>query len=236
MSDDGIVVENLDAGYGDIQVLWDVSISIWTDDTIVALVGPNGAGKTTLLKTMSGLIRPTGGRIEIFGTDSTRLSPAQTVRKGFVHVPEARNLFGEMSVRENLQMGAYTQRDDFEERLDDVYEVFPVLQERAGQDAGTLSGGEQQMLAIGRGLMARPRILALDELSVGLAPQLTTRVFEKVEDISDDVTVLLTEQHVNEALSLADRALLLENGRIVAKGSGDDLLESDHIRDAYLRA
>ena len=236
MSDDGIVVENLDAGYGDIQVLWDVSISVWTDDTIVALVGPNGAGKTTLLKTMSGLIRPTGGRIEIFGTDSTRLSPAQTVRKGFVHVPEARNLFGEMSVRENLQMGAYTQRDDFEERLDDVYEVFPVLQERAGQDAGTLSGGEQQMLAIGRGLMARPRILALDELSVGLAPQLTTRVFEKVEDISDDVTVLLTEQHVNEALSLADRALLLENGRIVAKGSGDDLLESDHIRDAYLRA
>ena len=236
MSDDGIVVENLDAGYGDIQVLWDVSISVWTDDTIVALVGPNGAGKTTLLKTMSGLIRPTDGRIEIFGTDSTRLSPAQTVRKGFVHVPEARNLFGEMSVRENLQMGAYTQRDDFEERLDDVYEVFPVLQERAGQDAGTLSGGEQQMLAIGRGLMARPRILALDELSVGLAPQLTTRVFEKVEDISDDVTVLLTEQHVNEALSLADRALLLENGRIVAKGSGDDLLESDHIRDAYLRA
>jgi len=236
VSDDGIVVENLDAGYGDIQVLWDVSISVWTDDTIVALVGPNGAGKTTLLKTMSGLIRPTGGRIEIFGTDSTRLSPAQTVRKGFVHVPEARNLFGEMSVRENLQMGAYTQRDDFEERLDDVYEVFPVLQERAGQDAGTLSGGEQQMLAIGRGLMARPRILALDELSVGLAPQLTTRVFEKVEDISDDVTVLLTEQHVNEALSLADRALLLENGRIVAKGSGDDLLESDHIRDAYLRA
>jgi len=236
VSDDGIVVENLDAGYGDIQVLWDVSISVWTDDTIVALVGPNGAGKTTLLKTMSGLIRPTDGRIEIFGTDSTRLSPAQIVRKGFVHVPEARNLFGEMSVRENLQMGAYTQRDDFEERLDDVYEVFPVLQERAGQDAGTLSGGEQQMLAIGRGLMARPRILALDELSVGLAPQLTTRVFEKVEDISDDVTVLLTEQHVNEALSLADRALLLENGRIVAKGSGDDLLESDHIRDAYLRA
>jgi len=236
VSDDGIVVENLDAGYGDIQVLWDVSISVWTDDTIVALVGPNGAGKTTLLKTMSGLIRPTDGRIEIFGTDSTRLSPAQIVRKGFVHVPEARNLFGEMSVRENLQMGAYTQRDDFEEQLDDVYEVFPVLQERAGQDAGTLSGGEQQMLAIGRGLMARPRILALDELSVGLAPQLTTRVFEKVEDISDDVTVLLTEQHVNEALSLADRALLLENGRIVAKGSGDDLLESDHIRDAYLRA
>jgi branched-chain amino acid transport system ATP-binding protein len=233
---DGIVVENIDVAYGDLQVLWDVSLEVSAEDRIVALVGPNGAGKTTLLKTISGLIRPIDGRIEMFGTDSVDLSPSEVVRRGFVHVPEARNLFGEMSVRENLQMGAYTKRESYEESLEDVYEVFPVLEERAGQAAGTLSGGEQQMLAIGRGLMAKPRVLALDELSVGLAPQLTQRVFEKVETLSEDVTVLLTEQHVNEALELADRALLLENGRVVAKGGGTELLESEHIRDAYLRA
>jgi branched-chain amino acid transport system ATP-binding protein len=233
---DRIVVENIDVAYGDLQVLWDVSLEVTTDDSIVALVGPNGAGKTTLLKTLSGLNRPTSGTIEIFGTDSSTLTPAEIVRRGFVHVPEARNLFDEMSVRENLQMGAYTKRDTYEGTLEEVYDVFPVLQERAEQDAGTLSGGEQQMLAIGRGLMAKPRILALDELSVGLAPKLTERVFGKIDDISDDVTVLLTEQHVTEALELAERALLLENGRIVAKGSGDELLETDHIRQAYLRA
>jgi branched-chain amino acid transport system ATP-binding protein len=232
---DGVVVENVDVAYGDLQVLWDVSLEIAAEDRIVALVGPNGAGKTTLLKTISGLLRPTDGRIELFGTDSADLSPAETVRRGFVHVPEARNLFTEMSVQENLQMGAYTTREQYQETLADVYNVFPVLEERADQAAGTLSGGEQQMLAIGRGLMARPRILALDELSVGLAPQLTERVFRKVDDISDEVTVLLTEQHVTEALELADRAFLLENGRIVAEGGGDYLLESEHIREAYLR-
>jgi branched-chain amino acid transport system ATP-binding protein len=231
-----IVVENVDVSYGDLQVLWDLSFEVTTDDNIVALVGPNGAGKTTLLKTISGLKRPTAGSIDLFGTDSSSLSPAEIVRQGFVHVPEARNLFEEMSVTENLQMGAYTKRDTYEETLEEVYDVFPVLEERADQAAGTLSGGEQQMLAIGRGLMAKPRILALDELSVGLAPQLTRRVFEKIDDISDDVTVLLTEQHVTEALELAERALLLENGRIVAKGSGDELLQTDHIREAYLRA
>ena len=235
-SSGGVVVENVDVAYGDLQVLWDVSLDINPDDRIVALVGPNGAGKTTLLKTLSGLLRPTAGKIRIFGADSADLSPSEIVRRGFVHVPEARNLFDEMSVRENLQMGAYTERDQFEETLADVYDVFPVLEERADQAAGTLSGGEQQMLAIGRGLMVQPRVLALDELSVGLAPQLTERVFQKVDDISDEVTVLLTEQHVTEALELADRALLLENGRLVAKGDGDELLGSEHIRDAYLRA
>jgi branched-chain amino acid transport system ATP-binding protein len=232
---DDIVVAGIDVAYGDLQVLWDVSMRVSTDDAIVALIGPNGAGKTTLLKTISGLLRPTAGSIEVFGEDGTELSPERIVRRGFVHVPEARNLFGEMSVRENLEMGAYTRRETFEERLGEVYETFPVLEERAQQDAGTLSGGEQQMLAIGRGLMANPRILALDELSVGLAPQLATRVFEKVEAISDDVTVLLTEQHVSEALGLAERAYLLENGRVVTGGTGDELLESDHVEAAYLR-
>ncbi len=233
---DGVVVDSIDVAYGDLQVLWDVSLEVSTDDTIVALVGPNGAGKTTLLKAMSGLLRPTAGSIQLFGTYSATLSPSQIVRQGFVHVPEARNLFTEMSVEENLQMGAYTRRDSYEETLAEVYETFPVLEERAEQAAGTLSGGEQQMLAIGRGLMAKPRILALDELSVGLAPQLTQRVFEKVDQLSDDITILLTEQHVNEALGLAERALLLENGRIIATGTGEELLDSAHIRDAYLRA
>lgn len=231
-----IVVDEINVSYGDLQVLWDVSLEISTDDSIIALVGPNGAGKTTLLKTISGLLRPNSGSIEIFGQDGTALSPAKIVKSGFVHVSEERNLFGEMSVKENLQMGAYTKREGTKEKLAEIYEIFPVLEERSGQLARTLSGGEQQMLAIGRGLMAEPQILALDELSTGLAPQLTTRVFEKVEEISDDVTILLTEQHVNESLGLAERGLLLENGRIVTTGPGEELLESDHIKDAYLRA
>lgn len=233
---DEIVVDGIDVAYGELQVLWDISFEVSTDDSIIALVGPNGAGKTTLLKTLSGLLRPDAGTIELFGADSNSLSPEEIVRRGFVHVPEARNLFGKMSVEENLQMGSYTQRDTYDETLADVYETFPVLEDRSNQTAETLSGGEQQMLAIGRGLMAKPKILALDELSIGLAPQLATRVFEKVEAISDDVTVLLTEQHVTEALGLAERALLIENGRIATQGTGEELLDSDHVKEAYLRA
>ncbi len=236
MSDNQVTVDAIDVSYGDLQVLWDVSLSLSTDDTVIALVGPNGAGKTTLLKTLSGLKRPDSGSITIFERDGTALSPEQIVKQGFVHVPEERNLFGKMSVRENLQMGAYTKRTEYEQTLEDVYSTFPILEERATQQASTLSGGEQQMLAIGRGLMAKPRVLALDELSTGLAPKLTTRVFEKIDEISDETTVLLTEQHVNESLSLAERGVLIENGRVVASGSGDELLESDRVKDAYLRA
>lgn len=228
-------VENVGAAYGDLQVLWDVSITIEEDDSVVGIIGPNGAGKTTLLKTISGILTPVSGNIRLFGADSRGLSPTEIVELGFVQVSEERNLFGDMTVSENLQMGAYTQRDRFEETIEDVFALFPVLEERREQKAGTLSGGEQQMLAIGRGLMSHPKILALDEPSGALAPKLAQRVFDRIEEISDDITVLLIEQHVDQALELADRAYLLENGEIVTQGSGDALLESDHVRKAYLQ-
>lgn len=230
-----ITVDELSVAYGDLQVLWDISMEVTESDGIVAIVGSNGAGKTTLLKTLSGLIKPKSGSVTLFEEDINTLSPEDIVRQGFVHVPEARNLFTEMTVIENLEMGAYTNRDERQRIMDDVFELFPVLQERRKQQAGTLSGGEQQMLAIGRGLMAQPKVLALDELSVGLAPMLTRRVFEKVEAISEEVTVILTEQHVNEALELADRAYLLENGRIVAEDDADALLDDNRIIRTYLR-
>lgn len=230
----GVSVEGLDVHYGDLQVLWDVSIEITEDDSVVAIVGPNGTGKSTLLKTISGLLTPTSGSISVFGTDTRELSPGEIVERGFVHVSEERNLFDDLSVYQNLKMGAYTERDSFEDTLEEVYEMFPILEERKDQKAGTLSGGQQQMVAIGRGLMAQPKVLALDEPSGGLAPQLTDRVFEKIDRISDDVTVVLVEQHVDKALSLANRAYLLENGRIATEGSGEEFLQSDRVKESYL--
>uniref|UniRef100_UPI003183B303 ABC transporter ATP-binding protein n=1 Tax=Natrialba taiwanensis TaxID=160846 RepID=UPI003183B303 len=227
-------VDRVDVSYGDLQVLWDVSMAIAEEDSVVTLVGPNGAGKTTLLRTLSGLLEPSAGTIEILGSDISTRRAEEIVDLGLVHVPEERNLFDEMTVAENLRMGSYRHRDEFEETHAEVVEMFPVLEERREQKAGTLSGGEQQMLAIGRGLMAQPDILALDEPSGALAPQLAERVFEKIEEISTDVTVLLVEQHVDRALELADRAYLLENGRIAAEGTGTELLESDHVVEAYL--
>lgn len=285
-----IAVENLDVHYGDLQVLWDVSLEVQDDESIVAIVGPNGAGKTTLLKSLSKVIDPTAGRIEILGHETVRsatesksiqqrlnarlrqirgdegadsepirervnarlrqvrgdaaadekppekISSSDIVKLGFVQVSEERNLFDDLSVHENLRMGAYAQSDGFEETLHEVYEMFPVLEERQQQHAGTLSGGEQQMLAIGRGLMAQPDILALDEPSGALAPNLAERVFQKIDEISNEITILLVEQHVDHALELADRAYLLENGRVVTEGTGSELLESDHIRESYLSA
>jgi len=230
-----VEVDDIDVAYGDLQVLWDLSMEVTEDDSIVSVIGPNGAGKTTLLKTISGVLQPRDGEIRLFGEDVTSMSAHEITGRGFVQVSEARNLFGDMSVRENLRMGAYTQREQFEDTLEDVYEMFPRLEERRDQDAGTLSGGEQQMLAIGRALMSQPRILALDEPSGALAPQLVEQVFETIESISDDITVLLVEQHVDRALALADRAYLLENGRIVSEGTGEEMLESEHVVDAYLR-
>lgn len=229
-----ITVRDLDVHYGDLQVLWEVSLEVNDDDDIVAIVGPNGAGKSTLLKCLSGIHDPTHGSIEILGEETHTMSPSDIVKLGFVQVSEARNLFNDLTVHENLRMGAYAQKNGFQETLSEVYEMFPVLEERQEQHAGTLSGGEQQMLAIGRGLMAQPKILAFDEPSGALAPNLAERVFEKIEEISNDTTVVLVEQHVDHALSLADRAYLLENGRVATEGPGDELLQSEHIRESYL--
>ena len=229
-----IEAEGIDASYGGIQVLWDLSFALSEDDGVVAIVGPNGAGKSTLMRVLSRVHPYDDGQLTMWGEDAGGLDPADVVQKGFVHVSEERNLFGEMTVEENLEMGAYTRRDDLEDNLHEVYDLFPVLEERKRQRAGSLSGGEQQMLAIGRGLMAEPKILALDEPSEGLAPQITTRMFEKIEAISEDVTVLLVEQHVHKALSLAERAYLLENGEFVVEDTGPALLESEHIEQAYL--
>jgi branched-chain amino acid transport system ATP-binding protein len=227
-------ITDLNVGYGDLQVLWDVSLRIQEADSVVALVGPNGTGKTTLLETISGLNQPMSGEIQLFETDVVGWEPERITKHGFIHVSEERNLFQDMSVYRNLKMGAYTQRDKFEETLENIYEIFPILEERSDQEAGTLSGGQQQMLAIGRGLMAQPKILALDEPSEGLAPQLAERVFNEIEAISNHVTVLLVEQHVDQALEMADSAYLLENGRIETKGTGQELLHDAHIDEAYL--
>lgn len=229
-----IDVTDIDVLYGNIQVVWDLSLEVSEADSVVAVVGPNGAGKTTTLRAMAGLHPLSDGSISVWGDDITTLDPTDIVERGFVLVSEERNLFGDMTTRENLEMGAYRAREDVDERLEEVHDLFPILEERADQRAGSLSGGEQQMLAIGRGLMADPTILALDEPSEGLAPQITDRVFEKIGEISEDITVLLIEQHVHTALELAERAYLIENGRIVTEDTGEALLESEHIDDAYL--
>ncbi|WP_256289280.1 ABC transporter ATP-binding protein [Halobellus inordinatus] len=229
-----IELDGIDVSYGNIQVIWDLDFQVTEDDGVVSIVGPNGAGKSTLLRVMSGLHPVDDGTVNVWGEDAATLSPSDIVRRGFVHVSEERNLFGDMTVRENLEMGAYTKRDDLEATMQEVFELFPILEERADQRAESMSGGQQQMLAIGRGLMAQPKILALDEPSEGLAPQITDRVFEKIEEISEDITVLLVEQHVNRALAMAERAYLLENGRVVREDTGQGLLESDHVKDAYL--
>ncbi len=227
-------VDSLEAGYGEIQVLWDVSLRVEEGESIISIIGPNGAGKSTLLRALAGLIEPQGGEITLFGESTRGLHAWDIVENGFVLVPEEKELFGEMTVYENLKMGAYRSRGQFDDRLEEVYEMFPVLEERRDQKTGTLSGGEQQMCAIARGLMSGPRLLALDEPSGGLAPQLTQRVFDRIDVISEDVPVILVEQHVQEALSLADRGYLLENGRIAEEGTGEELLDSPAVVEAYL--
>ncbi|WP_280535354.1 ABC transporter ATP-binding protein [Halopenitus sp. POP-27] len=229
-----IELSNIDVSYDRMQVIWDVSLELSEEDTVVSLVGPNGAGKSTLMKTMSGLHPVDSGSVTLWGDDVDDLDPGEIIQHGFVLVSEERNLFGEMSVRENLEMGAYRRRQDIDARIEEMYDRFPILEERSEQRAGSLSGGEQQMLAIARGLMSEPKILALDEPSEGLAPQITERVFEIIDEISGETTILLVEQHVDKALDLADRAYLLENGQIVHEDTGQGMLESEHVKDAYL--
>jgi len=229
-------VKGLDVSYGDIQALWDVSISV-EEGSIVALVGANGAGKTTLLKTISGLIRSRKGEILLSGESLTNLSPQEIVDRGIIHVPEGRRLFSSLTVLENLKLGAYIPRarSSFAESLERVFSLFPVLKDRKNQEAGSLSGGEQQMLAIGRAIMAQPKLLMLDEPSLGLGPFLVKAIFEFIRALNEQgVTILLVEQNVNQALKIAQQAYVLKTGKVVMSGRGDELLANEEVQKAYI--
>jgi branched-chain amino acid transport system ATP-binding protein len=229
-------VKNLEVSYGDIQVLWDVSLQV-EEGTIVALVGANGAGKTTLLKTISGLLRVKNGEILFSGESLHNLKPQEIVDRGVIHVPEGRRLFASLTVIENLKLGAYIPRTRplFAESLERVFSLFPVLKNRKDQKAGTLSGGEQQMLAIGRAVMARPKLIMLDEPSLGLSPILVKTIFGLLSTLNEQkTTILLVEQNVNQALKIAHQAYVLKTGKIVMCGKGCDLLINEEIRKAYI--
>jgi branched-chain amino acid transport system ATP-binding protein len=229
-------LDAVDAFYGDLQALFGVSLEVPAGG-IFALVGANAAGKSTTLRVVSGLVTPRHGRVLFDGADLARVPAARRVDLGIVQVPEGRRLFPFMTVTENLLLGAHTARARAERNatLGYVYRLFPVLQDRAGQLAGSLSGGEQQMCAIGRALMARPRLLMLDEPTLGLAPVLVRRIFDTVRTINaDGVTVLLVEQNVRQALTLATRACVLESGKLVLEGAGRELLGDERLKRAYL--
>lgn len=231
-------LKNVTARYGDIQVLWGVSLAV-REGEIATLVGANGAGKTTTLKAISGVVNATNGQIIFDGENIEKMSSHEIAARGIAHVPEGRRLFPMMSVRENLQLGAVSReaRQKRAETLEHVYSLFPKLRERQQQMAGTLSGGEQQMVAIGRGLMARPRLLMLDEPSLGLAPIIVREMFEIIRRLNEEgITVLLVEQNVQQSLKLADRAYVLENGSVVLEGTGSALLGDERVREAYLGA
>lgn len=229
-------VESLSTGYGRTQVLWDLSLNV-QEGEFVALVGANGSGKTTLLKAISGVLKPWSGTVTFDGKRIDQMAPDDIVDLGLSHIPESRKLFTDMSIRENLEMGAYPRRSWKERRetLKWVFSLFPRLQEREKQLARTLSGGEQQMLAMGRGLMSKPRMVIIDEPSNGLAPLVVNEVFEILKTLHQEgITILLVEQNVRKTLAAADRAYVLENGRVVQEGTCSFLQESDHVRKAYL--
>jgi len=229
-------VKNLDVSYGNVQVLWDVSLNV-TEGEIVVLLGANGAGKTTLLNAITGLVRPKAGSVSFLDQDITGLPPNEVVEHGIAYLPEGGRLFPDMSVQENLELGSYLKNNwkIRKNRLEYVYNVFPRLKERRKQLAKTLSGGERQMLAMGRCLMSNPKMGFFDELSYGLAPKLVKEAFAMLKSLRDlGLTIFLIEQNANQSLEIADRAYVLENGRIVTSGTSDELLNSDHIRKAYL--
>ncbi len=229
-------IKNMNVHYGVIHALKGISLSVNSGE-IVTLIGSNGAGKTTTLRTISGLKNVTDGEITLIGKDITQTSAQDRVKLGISHVPEGRHVFSTMSVLENLELGAFLRKDKegINKDIKRVYDWFPILFDRKKQMAGTLSGGEQQMLAIGRGLMSRPKILFLDEPSMGLAPLLVQEIFSIIKDInSTGTTILLVEQNASMALSIADRAYVLETGSIVLSGTGADLMQSDDIKKAYL--
>jgi branched-chain amino acid transport system ATP-binding protein len=229
-------VNDINVYYGNIQALKGISLEV-NEGEIVTLIGANGAGKSTLLKTLSGLLKPKTGTIEYLGNSISGKQPQSIVKAGISHVPEGRRVFANMSVEENLELGAYLRKDSKEIRKDmeKVYELFPRLLERRKQLSGTLSGGEQQMLAMGRAIMAKPKLLLLDEPSMGLAPLMVKNIFQIIEQInSEGTTILLVEQNANMALSIANRAYVIETGRVVVSGSAAELQSSEQIKQAYL--
>ena len=228
-------VSALSSHYGRIQALAGIDLTV-RDGELVALVGANGAGKTTLLRTLSGVQPASGGRVTFSGEDITHERAHRRVRRGIVQVPEGRQVFGPLSVEDNLRLGAYTRtRAESDAELERVYAMFPALKERRRQAAGVLSGGQQQMLAMGRGLMAKPRLLLLDEPSMGLAPRLVEEIFAEVRSLKQaHTTIFLVDQNARAALSVADRGYVLETGRVVLAGSGAELLRNGQVREAYL--
>ncbi|MEM2226542.1 MAG: ABC transporter ATP-binding protein [Candidatus Bathyarchaeia archaeon] len=229
-------VKNLHVYYESALALHDISIKV-NEGELVSVVGSNGAGKSTLLKTIVGLVKPRSGEIRLREERIDALNTPEIISKGISLIPEGRRLFPNMTVLENLEMGAYTKEawEKRRETLDWIFDLFPILKERQKQLAGTLSGGEQQMLAIARGLMSRPKLLMFDEPSLGLAPKLVAKVFEIIKDLNDQgLTILLVEQNVLHSLRLCDRGYVLENGRITLSGRGDELLENAHVKEAYL--
>ena len=230
-------IQNLEVSYGKIRAIKDISLNVKQGEVVV-LVGANGAGKTTLLKTISGLLNPSAGSIKFQGLDLTKISPHQRVIEGICQAPEGRGIFPGMTVEENLRIGKYsraTAKIEMEEDLERIFDLFPRLKDRRIQLGGTLSGGEQQMLSIGRALMSRPKMLLLDEPSMGLAPKFIATIFEIIQEIKkQDVTILLVEQNAAKALQIADRAYVLETGVISKEGSGQGLLNDPAVRAAYL--
>lgn len=233
-TDTVLEVDGLVAGYGRIEALHGVSLSLGRGE-LVALVGANGAGKTTLLRTISGLISARAGTVRLMGSDVTRWAPERRVREGLAQVLEGRQVFGPLSVQDNLRLGAYAHRDAAEERLQRMYKLFPVLDEKRHLPAGTLSGGQQQMLAMARALMSKPQVLLLDEPSMGLAPLLVREVFRVVGELKKEgIPILLVEQNARAALAIADRGYVVETGKVTLQGKAQDLLHDERVRSAYL--
>ena len=229
-------VRDIHCAYDGVPVVHGVSIDV-AEGEIVAILGANGAGKSTTMRTISGLMHPTSGTVKFMGDDITHLSASHTVKKGLCYVPEGRHLFSKLTVRENLELGAFAVKDRqiIDERLEEMYDLFPILKDRTNQTAETMSGGEQQMCAIARGLMSKPKLIMLDELSLGLQPSLVEKVFETVVEIKKrGVTILLVEQMVQEALEISDRGYVVQTGAIVNSGTALELLNSDEVRKAYM--
>jgi ABC-type branched-subunit amino acid transport system ATPase component len=227
-------VDAVTSGYGDMEILHGVSIAVDTGE-IVTVIGPNGAGKSTLMKTIFGLLRPTAGRITFAGCEITGLAPDQIVRRGMAYVPQVENVFPSLTVRENLEMGAFILTHDFSGRIEEIYELFPILKDRRRQRVGKMSGGERQMVAMGRALMLKPKLLMLDEPSAALAPNLAAMIFDRITAINEDgVAILIVEQNAKESLKLSDRGYVLAGGRNRFEDTGKNLLVNEEVGQLYL--